>query len=56
MQSDFTKERMPQLKDGWQVEERSLVSEEMKCLKSLVCESSELGSTDLVTHTIDTGN
>ena len=50
------------LKDGWQVEERSLVGEEMKCLQSLVCEytdvfaldSSELGSTDLVTHTIDT--
>ena len=64
MQSDFTKERMQQLKDGWQVEERSLVGEEMKCLKSLVCEyadmfaldSSELGSTDLVTHTIDTGD
>ena len=64
MQSDFTKERMQRLKDGWQVEERSLVGEEMKSLKSLVCEyadvfaldSSELGSTDLVTHTIDTGD
>ena len=27
MQSDFTKERMQRLKDGWQVEERSLVGE-----------------------------
>ena len=65
MQSDFNKESLQRLKDGWQVEERSLVGEEMKCLKSLVCEyadvfalldSSELGSTDLVTHTIDTGD
>ena len=29
MQSDFTKERMQRLKDGWQVEERSLVGEEI---------------------------
>ena len=60
---DFTEVRLQRLRESLSLDEANLTAEERKQLETLVMEfadvfavdSSELGSTDLVTHSINTG-
>ena len=63
MPDDFTEARLQRLRESLSLDKANLTAEEKKQLETLVMEfadvfavdSSELGSTDLVTHSINTG-